>query len=205
MSIGDTPYAPVPYPESLPFSDFSDANQRPSRGRWRWGDFCSGKSHQNPPRAFPPRYLPWGTRLSMRQAGVRPVTLAVAPVSATTPSHHGNWPYDWVVSTSGPTLEERRSRRRKHGRTPCYAVVGAGLARPAATPALPWKIREGQAPPLRPKIKIRAACGTPQLFIIHLSFFISLANPLRCGILKKLYSLRRWALARRQRSPSILC
>ena len=127
--------------------------------------------------------------------------LAVPPHQATL----GSWPYGWVVSTSGPTLEERRSRRRKHGRTPCYAVVGAGLARPAATPALPWKIREGQAPPLRPKIKIRAACGTPQLFIIHLSFFISLANPLRCGILKKLYSLRRWALARRQRSPSILC
>ena len=127
--------------------------------------------------------------------------LAVPPHQATL----GSWPYGWVVSTSGPTLEERRSRRREHGRTPCYAVVGAGLARPAATPALPWKIREGQAPPLRPKIKIRAACGTPQLFIIHLSFFISLANPLRCGILKKLYSLRRWALARRQRSPSILC
>ena len=29
-----------------------------SLGTLRWGDFCPGKSHQNPPRAFPPRYPP---------------------------------------------------------------------------------------------------------------------------------------------------
>ena len=32
-------------------------------------------------------------------------------------------------------------------------VVGAGLARPVAFPALPWGIREGQAPPLRQQRK----------------------------------------------------
>ena len=37
----------------------------------------------------------------------------------------GSWPYGWVVSMSGPTMEKRRSRRRKHGLTPCGAVVGA--------------------------------------------------------------------------------
>ena len=103
-------------------------NPPPPPGTLRWGDFCSGKSHQNPPRAFHPRYLPWGTRLSMRQAGVRPVTLAVAPVSATTPSHHGNWPYDWVVSTSGPTLEEQRSRRRKPGHRSMGTAANQGKA-----------------------------------------------------------------------------
>ena len=64
----------------------------------------------------------------MRQAGVRPVTLAVAPVSATTPSHHGNWPYDWVVSTSGPTLEKRRSRRREPNLRQLGTVAGQGKA-----------------------------------------------------------------------------
>ena len=37
----------------------------------------------------------------------------------------GSWPYSWVISMSGPTMEKRRSRRRKHGLTPCGAVVGA--------------------------------------------------------------------------------
>ena len=177
----------------------------PPPGTLRWAQFLPDeKLGKESLRAFPPKDLPGvrGCPCVKSRFGPSPLLwpLFVPPHQATL----GSWPYGWVVSTSGPTLEERRSRRRKHGRTPCYAVVGAGLARPAATPALPWKIREGQAPPLRPKIKIRAV-GTPQLFIIHLSFFISLANPLRCGILKKLYSLRRWALARRQRSPSILC
>ena len=62
----------------------------------------------------------------MRQAGVRPVTLAVAPVSATTPSHHGNWPYAWVVSTSGPTLEKWRSRPREPNPPPLGTVDTQG-------------------------------------------------------------------------------
>ena len=38
-------------------------------------------------------------------------------------------------------------------------VVGAGLARPVAFPALPWGIREGQAPPLRQQPKKSAGNG----------------------------------------------
>ena len=89
---------------------------------------------EKPLRAFPPKDLPWGTRLDLRQAGVRPVTLAVAPVSATTPSHHGNWPYDWVVSTSGPTLEKRRSRRRGFC---CTILLRCGKGRGLPGPLVP--------------------------------------------------------------------
>ena len=147
-------------PAGLAVLRFPRRKPAPQPGTLRWGDFCSGKSHQNPLRAFPPKDPPGvrGCPCVKPKFGPSPLLwrLAVPPHQATL----GSWPYGWVVSTSGPTLEERRSRRREHGRTPCYGVVGAGLARPAATPALPWKIREGQAPPLRPKIKIRAV-GTP--------------------------------------------
>ena len=47
------------------------------------------KMDEKPLRAFPPKDLPLGTRLGLRQADVRPVTLAVAPVTATTPGHLG--------------------------------------------------------------------------------------------------------------------
>ena len=43
------------------------------------------------------------------------MTPAVAPVTATTPGYPGNWPYRQTVSTSGPPLEKRRSRRREPG------------------------------------------------------------------------------------------
>ena len=39
----------------------------------------------------------------------------MAPATATTPGHYGSWPYGWAVSTSGPSLEKRRSRRRQPG------------------------------------------------------------------------------------------
>src|SRR5699024_7806620 len=45
----------------------------------------------------------------------RPVTLVMAPVSATTPGSLGSWPYSWTISTSGPPLEKRRFRRREPG------------------------------------------------------------------------------------------
>ena len=53
------------------------------------GSFCSVKRNQNPLRAFPPNDPPWGTRQKLCQAYVRPVTLAVAPITATTPSYPG--------------------------------------------------------------------------------------------------------------------
>ncbi len=69
----------------------------------------------------------------MRQAYGRPVTLAVAPVSATTPGYHGSWPYNWAVSISGPTLEKRRSRRREpdHRALETAAHQGKALVREA--------------------------------------------------------------------------
>ena len=56
----------------------------------------------------------------MRQVYGRPVPLAVAPVTATTPGYHGNWPYGLAFFMSGPTLEKRRSRRRE----PDYRQLG---------------------------------------------------------------------------------
>ena len=44
---------------------------------------------EKPLRAFPPKVLSWGTRLGLRQVSIRPVTLAVAPSRATTPSYLG--------------------------------------------------------------------------------------------------------------------
>ena len=51
----------------------------------------------------------------MRQGYGWPVTLAVAPDTATTPGLPGQLAYSWVISMSGPTLEKRRSRRREPG------------------------------------------------------------------------------------------
>ena len=80
----------------------------PWKGRFRLGSlvgtlpaggfFLLPERNQRPLRAFPPKDPPWGTRLELRQAGVRPVTLAVAPVCATTPGHPGQlalWPGDF--------------------------------------------------------------------------------------------------------------
>ena len=96
--------------EGRSFSDFSSADLRPRWGRYplgtlRWAPFLPDeKWGKESLRAFPPKYPPWGTRLSLRQAGVRPVSLAVAPSSATTPGPLGSWPYSWVVFTSGRGL-----------------------------------------------------------------------------------------------------
>ena len=38
----------------------------------------------------------------------------------------GNWPYDWAVSTSGPTLAKRRSRRRELGFRPLGTAADQG-------------------------------------------------------------------------------
>ena len=89
------------------------------------GSFCSVKRNQNPLRAFPPKYPPGvrGRNCVKPMFGPSPLLwllflpLYQAPL--------GSWPYGWVVSMSGPTMEKRRSRRREHGLTPCGAVVGA--------------------------------------------------------------------------------
>ena len=57
----------------------------------------------------------------------------------------GSWPCNWAVSTSGPTLEKRRSRRRGFAAPSCCAAVGEGLAPPESTRAMPGNRRAGQA------------------------------------------------------------
>ena len=76
----------------------------PQPGTLRWAPFLPDeKWGKESLRAFPPKDLPWGTRLPLRWFSGRPVTPAVAPVTATTPGYPGNWPYRQAVSTSGPT------------------------------------------------------------------------------------------------------
>ena len=79
------------------------------------GAFWAGKRHQNPLRAFPPKDLPGVRGWACVKAifGLSPLLwpLFVPPHQATL----GSWPYGRVVSTSGPTLEQRRSRRRTSG------------------------------------------------------------------------------------------
>ena len=79
------------------------------------GAFWAGKRHQNPLRAFPPKDLPGVRGWACVKSGFGPSPLLwplfVPPHQATLVS----WPYGRVVSTSGPTLEQRRSRRRTSG------------------------------------------------------------------------------------------
>ena len=103
---------PAPPPGTLRWGDFCSGK---SHQNLRWGDFCSGKSHQNPLRAFPPKDLPGVRGWTCVKPTVGPLPLlwllSLPPHQATL----GSWPYHQVVSTSGPPLEERRSRRRRPG------------------------------------------------------------------------------------------
>ena len=77
------------------------------------GSFCSVKRNQNPLRAFPPKDLPGvrGWNCVKPTVGPSPLLwlLSLPPHQVTL----GSWPYYQAVSTSGPTLEKRRSRRRE--------------------------------------------------------------------------------------------
>ena len=79
------------------------------------GSFCPVKRNQNPLRAFPPKYPPGvrGCPCVKAMSGPLPLLwpLLLPPHQAT----RGSWPYRQAVSTSGPTLEKRRSRRREPG------------------------------------------------------------------------------------------
>ena len=77
------------------------------------GSFCSVKRNQNPLRAFPPKDLPGvrGWTCVKSRFGPSPLLWLLL-----LPSHQatlGSWPYGWVISLSGPTLEKRRSHRRR--------------------------------------------------------------------------------------------
>ena len=115
-------------PLGLPFSDFPGGNQRPRRGRSAGVTFVRAKVTKTRLGRSPLR-----TSLGVRgwtcvkpKFGPLPLLwrLAVPPHQATL----GSWPYGWVVSTSGPTLEERRSRRRKPGYRSLGTAANQGKA-----------------------------------------------------------------------------
>ena len=83
---------------------------------------------EKPLRAFPPKDLP-GVR------GWNCVKLVFGPSSLlwrlVLPPHQatlGSWPYRQVVSTAGPTLAKRRSRRREPGFRPLGTAAHQGKA-----------------------------------------------------------------------------
>ena len=90
---------------------------------------------EKPLRAFPPKDLPgvrgWNCVKSL--FGPLPLLwpLLLPPHQATL----GSWPYRQVVSTSGPTLEKRRSRRR---RLLPHFLCCCGRGRGLPGPWLPW-------------------------------------------------------------------
>ena len=140
------------------------------------GSFCSGKRNQNPPRAFPPRYPPWGTRLGVRQVWVRPVCLAVAPICATTPGPLGQlalWRGGFHIraysrEAAFPPLGARLSVGRCRGGA-CPSRISQGNTRGASGPGKPGPYHS--LPELRSFMNPCRTCGTPQFFIIH--FFVS--------------------------------
>ena len=99
--------------ESLTFDHFSGADQRPSRGRsagvhFEWPKWTKSHLGRSPLR----------TSLWVRDWACVKTKFGPSPLlwPLFVPPHQdtlGNWPYHQVVSTSGPTLEKRRSRRRE--------------------------------------------------------------------------------------------
>ena len=92
------------------------------------GSFCSVKRNQNPLRAFPPKDLPGvrGWTCVKSRFGPSPLLWLLL-----LPSHQatlGSWPYGWVISPSGPTLEKRRSHRREPGYPQLGTVAHHGKA-----------------------------------------------------------------------------
>ena len=126
------------------------------------GFFWAGKRNQNPLRAFPPKDLPGvrGWNCVKEISGPSPLLwlLFVPPHQAPL----GNWPYSQAVFTSGPTLV-----------CAAFPPPGAGLPIPAS-PKPPSR-REPFAVPSSHCLKLKSVphCGTPQLFILHYSLFIS--------------------------------
>ena len=79
------------------------------------GSFCSVKRNQNPLRAFPPKDLPGVRGWNCVKTMVGPSPLLWPLLLPPHQANLGNWPYGWVVSMPGPTLEKRRCRRREPG------------------------------------------------------------------------------------------
>ena len=91
----------------------------PPPGTLRWAPFLPDeKWGKESLRAFPPKDLPGVRGWACVKTGFGPSPLLwlllLPPHQATL----GSWPYGWMVSTVGPTLAKRRSRRRKPGHRP---------------------------------------------------------------------------------------
>ena len=92
------------------------------------GAFWAGKRHQNPLRAFPPKDLPGVRGWACVKAMFGPSPLLWLQVLPPHQATLGSGPYGWVISTSGPTLAKRRSRRRGPGFRQLGTVAYQGKA-----------------------------------------------------------------------------
>ena len=70
---------------------------------------------EKPLRAFPPKDLPGVRGWNCVKTMVGPSPLLWPLFLPPHQANLGNWPYGWVVSMPGPTLEKRRCRRRELG------------------------------------------------------------------------------------------
>ena len=115
-------------PLGLPFSDFPGGNQRPSRGRsagvhFEWPKWTKSHLGRSPLRT------PLGVRgWTCVKPKFGPSPLLWLPLLPPHQATLGSWPYGWVVSTSGPTLAKRRSRRRKPGYRSLGTAANQGKA-----------------------------------------------------------------------------
>ena len=101
------------------FSDFSGADQHPRQGRSAYARFLPDeKSGKESLRAFPPKDLPGVRGWACVKTGFGPSPLLWLLVLPPHQATLGSWPYGWMVSTAGPTMAKRRSRRRKPGHRP---------------------------------------------------------------------------------------
>ena len=114
--------------EGLTFSNVSGATLRPRLGRSAGVTFVRAKVTKTRLGRSPLR-----TSLGVR--GCQCVKAMVGPspllLPLFLPPHQatlGSWPYGWVVSISGPTLEQRRSRRRQPGCRPLGTAADQGKA-----------------------------------------------------------------------------
>ena len=97
------------------------------------GFFLPPERNQRPPRAFPPQNPPGVRDWECVKATFGPLPLLWLLVLPPHQATLGSWPYGWVVSLSGPTLEKRCLSHRQTqclppgGRWPGVSRVGGRL------------------------------------------------------------------------------
>ena len=108
---------------------FPGQEPAPPPGTLRWARFLPDeKSGKESLRAFPPKYPPGvpGWECVKLVFGPSPLLwpLSLPPHQAAL----GSWPYGRAIFTSGPTLVQRRSRRREPGHRPLGTAAHQGKA-----------------------------------------------------------------------------